>query len=112
MGSTDLLPGGPLEVQVYGGADGSFKLVEDDGESIDYEVGRVRETTLRWYDAACTLSWRARGAATNQSFKELQVVLFDHTSHKDQTPLPSVRRLKRIAMKDGGSISCHDSAKS
>lgn len=108
--STDLLPGGPLEVQIYGGADGSFKLVEDDGESIDYEVGRVRETTLRWYDAACTLSWRARGAATNQSFKELQVVLFDHARHKDQTPLPSVR-LKRIAMKDGGSISCHDSAK-
>ena len=38
---TDALPGGPLEVQVYAGADGSFMLIEDDGETTAYEKGEV-----------------------------------------------------------------------
>merc|ERR1712032_803688 len=58
---TDALPGGPLEVQVYAGADGSFKLVEDDGETTSYErLGYVRETEFSWSDGLRTLSWSSR----------------------------------------------------
>ena len=56
--STDELPGdGLLEVQVYAGADGRFILVEDDGDSYDYENGIMRRTFLNWDDAQQTLSW-------------------------------------------------------
>merc|ERR1711988_599330 len=56
--STSELPGdGTLEVQVYAGADGSFTLVEDDGDSYDYEMDHVRSTTFKWTDAQRTLSW-------------------------------------------------------
>lgn len=30
---TGQMPGGPLQVQIYGGADSTFTLVEDDGET-------------------------------------------------------------------------------
>jgi alpha-glucosidase len=60
--STDALPGGPLEVQIYSGADGSFVLVEDDGETTAYENGEVRQTALTWSDSSKTLSWTVRGA--------------------------------------------------
>jgi len=60
--STDELPGdGTLEVQVYAGADGSFTLVEDDGDSYDYENGIMRRTFFNWVDAQRILSW-SRGA--------------------------------------------------
>lgn len=78
--STDALPGGLLEMQIYRGADGSFELVEDDGETVAYEVGRVRTTSFRWYDAAGTLSWRARGALVEpggRAFTQLRVTVFD-----------------------------------
>merc|ERR1719215_800527 len=39
--STAQLPNGPMDVQVYTGEDGSYDMVEDDGESIDYTLGRV-----------------------------------------------------------------------
>jgi len=99
---TDQLPGGALEVQIYKGADGSFKLVEDDGESIAYEVDSVRETTFRWYDAACMLSWRARGAKTGNNFQTLVVTIFDSDNNSKGTPL----RLEETEIKDGGSLPC------
>uniref|UniRef100_A0A7S4Q967 DUF5110 domain-containing protein n=1 Tax=Alexandrium monilatum TaxID=311494 RepID=A0A7S4Q967_9DINO len=75
---TDALPGGALEVQVYGGADGVFKLVEDDGATTAYESGEVRSTRLAWDDARRTLSWTTRGAdAGPQAFRELFVTLFE-----------------------------------
>merc|ERR1712096_322918 len=43
---TSALPGGPLEVQVYGGGDGNFTMVEDDGETTAYESGKLRRTTF------------------------------------------------------------------
>mmetsp|Transcript_64596 Transcript_64596/g.200296 ORF Transcript_64596/g.200296 Transcript_64596/m.200296 type:complete len:200 (+) Transcript_64596:2-601(+) len=79
---TDALPGGPLEVQVYAGADGSFDLVEDDGESLAYEAGGVRTTRLRWSEATSTLSWEIEGsvlAPGAQGFVELFATLFHGT---------------------------------
>jgi len=56
------LPGGPLEVQVYTGASGSFTLFEDDGETTDYQSeDAVRATTFEWDDTTATLKWTVVG---------------------------------------------------
>jgi len=98
--STDELPGGPLEIQIYSGADGSFDLVEDDGESVNYEVGLMRTTNFVWYDSARTLSWRARGSVSEpgrHAFTQVRVTVFDSKTHH---PI----RLEARDLLDGGSI--------
>lgn len=80
--STDLLPGGPLEVQVYGGRDAEFVLYEDDGETTAYLSGAVRATHFKWNNAAKCLSWKVSGtlaAAGEHAFKEVVVTLLDQT---------------------------------
>ena len=73
---TDALPGGPLEILVYGGADGAFVLVEDDGETTAYAGGQgVRRTSLAWDDGAATLTWTCKGAAAAGAFTQLSVTL-------------------------------------
>jgi len=62
--STEDLPGGALEVQVYAGADGKFTLVEDDGSTLSYQAGNVRKTSFVWNDEKKTLSWTVSGSAT------------------------------------------------
>jgi len=75
---TDALPGGPLEVQIYSGANGSFVLVEDDGETTAYENGLVRKTELKWTDSSKTLSWKVSGtqAALTHAFTQVYVTFF------------------------------------
>jgi len=79
---TDALPGGPLEVQIYSGADGSFQLVEDDGETTAYEGGAVRKTQLKWSESSKTLSWKVIGTnddavtAVPNAFTQVFVTLF------------------------------------
>jgi alpha-D-xyloside xylohydrolase len=75
---TDALPGGPLNVHVYGGSDGKFTLVEDDGETTGYATkGLVRRTALAWDDSAATLSWTVTGKASGgATFTQLHVTLF------------------------------------
>merc|ERR1712232_318169 len=75
---TDALPGGPLEVQIYSGADGSFALVEDDGETTAYETGQIQTTKLNWCDKTQTLSWKASNSATNlpNAFEKVYATLF------------------------------------
>jgi len=53
-------PGDELEIRVYAGADGSFKLYDDDGVTYSYEKGRFTLAALSWNDAAKTLSISAR----------------------------------------------------
>ncbi len=48
-------PDAPWEIRVYPGADGSFTLYEDDGETYRYERGERATTVLRWDDARRTL---------------------------------------------------------
>lgn len=60
---SDALPGGALNVHVYAGADGSFALVEDDGETLDYaKKGAKRTTTFSWDDAKRELTWSVENA--------------------------------------------------
>lgn len=42
---------GPLSVTVYPGADGSFLLYEDDGESFDYRKGQWMGVAMSWNDS-------------------------------------------------------------
>jgi alpha-D-xyloside xylohydrolase len=56
-------PADPLTLVVYGGADGTFTLYEDDGTSNDYETGRFTRIRLRWTEATRTLSIAKREGA-------------------------------------------------
>mmetsp|Transcript_56516 Transcript_56516/g.123584 ORF Transcript_56516/g.123584 Transcript_56516/m.123584 type:complete len:1328 (-) Transcript_56516:77-4060(-) len=105
--STYDFAGGAIEIQVYTGADGSFELVEDDGASVNYEVGRVRTTTFRWYDSARTLSWRAQGSAGDASdpgahpYTRVSVRLFDGR-------MQSSVFLEQRDLQDGGTITAQE----
>ena len=46
----------PTTLKVYGGADGSFTLYEDDGTSLDYLQGKATWTRMTWDDAAKRLT--------------------------------------------------------
>ena len=60
---------------VYAGADATFNMIEDDGESTDYKLGTVRTTSFTWTDATKTLSWKVSGtfAGDAHSFTSLQL---------------------------------------
>lgn len=49
-----------MELRVYPGANGSFTLYEDDGETYGYEKGQYAEIALTWDDKAQTLTIGAR----------------------------------------------------
>lgn len=46
----------PIELRIYAGADASFTLYEDEGDSYRYEQGAHALTMLRWNEAARTLT--------------------------------------------------------
>jgi len=49
-------PGGPIELRIYRGADGTFDLYEDSGDSYDYEKGQHSVIPIRWDDRAGILT--------------------------------------------------------
>ena len=53
-------PEAPIEVRVYAGANGSFTLYQDEGDSYRYEKGEHATVQLQWEDAAKTLSFGER----------------------------------------------------
>jgi alpha-D-xyloside xylohydrolase len=74
----DQKPADPLEVRVYPGADGSFTLYEDAGDSYDYEHGAYTTIKFRWDDASKTLTIGKRtgayaGMLTNRTFRAVLV---------------------------------------
>jgi alpha-glucosidase len=83
---TDDLPGGPLEVQVYPGADARFTLVEDDGLTTAYLKGQIRRTTFQWNDVSRSLSWKIEGPyAGKDIFTDITVAVMDGGSEKQAT---------------------------
>jgi len=63
----------PLEIRVYAGADASFTIYEDEGDTYNYEMGQYAQIPLTWNDAAKTLTIGARagsysGMATSRTF--------------------------------------------
>ncbi len=49
-------PEAPYEIRIYPGADASFTIYEDDGETYDYEKGEYATVELTWDDSARTLT--------------------------------------------------------
>ena len=48
----------PLSITIYPGADGSFSLYEDDGESFDYRQGEWMGVEMKWDDRRRVFSMR------------------------------------------------------
>ena len=62
-----------LELRLYPGADGSFTLYEDEGDSYNYEKGVYSTIAFRWNNAKKTLTIGARqgnypGMLTSRTF--------------------------------------------
>jgi alpha-glucosidase len=67
----------PLEVQVYPGRDATFKFVQDDGSTIDYQKDVTHAVTFTWSDGAKTLKWANSGAYHGANlYHGVKVVLF------------------------------------
>jgi hypothetical protein len=90
--------GAELELQVYGGADGAFELVEDDGESLAYVAdyaAATRTTAFVWEAKARKLSWTVSGGAdaaaiAGGGFETLVPVLFEAGGRADGLRLPAM----------------------
>ncbi len=66
----------PLEIRIYPGKNGVFKMVEDDGVSYNYTKGNTRATTYTWNNATKTLSWKVGGHYLDgKVFKTIKAVL-------------------------------------
>jgi alpha-D-xyloside xylohydrolase len=50
----------PLEIRVYKGANATFTLYEDEGDTYNYETGKYSTITFTWDDTAQQLSIGAR----------------------------------------------------
>ncbi len=67
-------PADPIELRVYGGANGEFTLYEDEGDGYDYEKGTYATITFTWNDQAGQLTIGERqgsfpGMLTHRSFR-------------------------------------------
>ncbi len=62
------------KVRVYPGADGDFRLYNDDGSTYDYEKGAHEITHLHWTDASAKLSSTGAKAWTKPDSQIVEVV--------------------------------------
>ena len=53
-------PADPIELRIYAGANGTFTLYEDEGDTYRYEKGAYATIPFTWDDAAKTLTIGAR----------------------------------------------------
>jgi alpha-D-xyloside xylohydrolase len=82
----------PLEIRVYKGADASFTLYEDEGDTYNYETGQHAEITFTWKDGTQQLTIGARsgsftGMLKTRTFNVVWVGA-DHGSGIDVTATP------------------------
>ncbi len=85
-------PGAPLELRIYPGADGTFSLYEDEGDSYAYENGQLAWTPLTWQELTRTLTMGPRegsfsGLQDHQVFK-IVLVREGHGVGVTETPNP------------------------
>lgn len=67
-------PNAPLELRIYAGQDGSFKLYEDEGDNYRYEAGAFSTIRLDWQEATRSLTLEERqgsypGMAARREFR-------------------------------------------
>ncbi|MGI4751450.1 MAG: TIM-barrel domain-containing protein [Janthinobacterium lividum] len=67
----------PLEIHIYPGKNGSFKMVEDDGVSYNYTTqSDTRTTAYSWNDKTKILFWKVTGSYSGKNvYKTIKVVL-------------------------------------
>jgi len=53
-------PGGPIELRIYRGADGTFRLYDDAGDNYDYEHGQHSVIPIHWNDQTGVLTMGTR----------------------------------------------------
>jgi alpha-D-xyloside xylohydrolase len=63
-------PADPIELRVYPGADGTFTLYEDEGDSYRYEKGAYATISFSWNDKAKTLAIGARNGEFSGMLKD------------------------------------------
>ncbi len=91
-----------LEIRIYSGANGSFRLYDDEGDGYGYEHGARSIIPVIWNDHAKQLTIKARegsypGMSTKRLFK-LVMVRPGHGTGADLTPKPD-----RIVTYDGSA---------
>jgi alpha-glucosidase len=75
--TTQALPGGPLELQVYPGGDAEAEIVEDDGATMAYADGNLRRTAFHWDESIRRLTWRQSGPyAGADIYRSLRIKVF------------------------------------
>ncbi len=94
-----------LEIRIYPGADATFTLYEDDGESYDYEEGKYSTIKFQWNDKAKRLTIHTRvgefeGMINQRIFK---IVIVDENTPAFGVPATNVKEItytgKKINLK-------------
>lgn len=78
-------PDAPLEVRVYPGADGSYELYEDAGDSYDYEQGAFSVIPFRWDDGSATFTLGQRTGSYPGMWTSRQVSVVNMATSQRQT---------------------------
>jgi alpha-glucosidase len=104
---TDALPGGPLQLHIYSGADAEFVLVEDDGETDAYERGAVRRTTFSYDNEGGNLYTHVAGdfAGDAHTFTHFTTFLYTPDGHwpeDDDGPSSSAAATEEVLHPMGG----------
>ena len=83
----------PLCIAVYPGADGTFTLYEDDGETMEYVDGKCSRISFSWNDASrqLTIGKRMGSFAKMQSSRKFQFVI---AGGKTETVVYDGKKLK------------------
>jgi alpha-glucosidase (family GH31 glycosyl hydrolase) len=68
------IPQKVIELRVYAGADGSFDLYQDDGNTYAYEKGDFKLTHFKWDDAGRKLTQSGVTALTEPQSRWLKVI--------------------------------------
>jgi alpha-D-xyloside xylohydrolase len=56
-------PADPIELRIYRGADGTFTLYEDEGDTYDYENGQYATIPIAWHESTHKLEFGARSGS-------------------------------------------------
>lgn len=82
-------PGAPIELRIYGGADGGFDIYEDEGDNYNYEQGQYSWIRIKWNDSEKKLIFARRegsypGMRQQQEF-HVVLVRRDHGTGLEET---------------------------
>jgi alpha-glucosidase/alpha-D-xyloside xylohydrolase len=82
----------PTTIRIYRGADGTFRLYEDDGKSLDYQRGRFAWTNFNWDDDSRRLTIEPDGGEMTPQPRQLTIELVP--SGKTQTITYDAKRIE------------------